>query len=64
MIDPSKDKFAYFKDNIQTAEDKVRLAVATAIAIAIPDLTCSRIRRSLTPASTTTTATSSRPPRV
>ncbi|KAJ0410815.1 hypothetical protein ATCC90586_010138 [Pythium insidiosum] len=22
MIDPSKDKFAYFKDNIQTAEDK------------------------------------------
>jgi hypothetical protein len=24
MIDPSKDKFAYFKDNIQTAEDKVR----------------------------------------
>lgn len=26
MIDPSKDKFAYFKDNIQTAEDKVRTA--------------------------------------
>jgi hypothetical protein len=27
MIDPSKDKFAYFKDNIQTAEDKVRTAL-------------------------------------
>lgn len=27
MIDPSKDKFAYFKDNIQTAEDKVRAAL-------------------------------------
>ena len=26
MIDPFKDKFAYFKDNIQTAEDKVRVS--------------------------------------
>lgn len=30
MIDPSKDKFAYFKDNIQTAEDKVRVCVCMA----------------------------------
>lgn len=30
MIDPSKDKFAYFKDNIQTAEDKVRACVCHA----------------------------------
>lgn len=34
MIDPSKDKFAYFKDNIQTAEDKVqRLLIAMASRI-------------------------------
>ena len=27
MIDPSKDKLAYFKDNFQSAEDEVRQTI-------------------------------------